>query len=134
MDLRAFQKLKLFPPDTLLAPACWSLLRKARRMLSTTHRGESVVLRALPVGVLVVILLAIFSRIMTLGFDHDEHQFVASGTLLARQGMLPYRDYPYFHTPYLVFADAVLFAWIPYLLLAARGLSAVCGAATIGLI
>jgi hypothetical protein len=103
-------------------------------MSSIAQPRESFVLRALPIVVPVVILVAIFARSMSLGFDHDEHQFVASGTLLVRQGMLPYRDYPYFHTPYLVFADALLFAWIPYLLLAARGLSALCGAATIGLI
>lgn len=35
--------------------------------------------------------------------DHDEHQFVASGVLLARFGLLPYRDYPYFHLPNLVY-------------------------------
>ena len=63
--------------------------------------------------------------------DHDEHQFVASGVLLARRGLLPYRDYPYFHTPYLVLAYGVLFRCTAYLLLSARALSAAFGAATI---
>jgi hypothetical protein len=31
--------------------------------------------------------------------DHDEHQFVASGVLLTRSGLLPYIDYPTFTYP-----------------------------------
>ena len=30
---------------------------------------------------------------MRRGLNHDEHQFVASGALLARAGLLPYRDF-----------------------------------------
>jgi hypothetical protein len=42
--------------------------------------------------------------------NHDEHQFVAPSVLLLREGLLPYRDYPFFHTPNLVFVFAPLFA------------------------
>src|SRR3982751_2501664 len=42
--------------------------------------------------------LSLFKRL-----DHDEHQFIASAALLARRGLLPYRDYPYFHMPHMVF-------------------------------
>jgi hypothetical protein len=56
----------------------------------------------------------------------DEHQFVASGALLAREGLLPYRDYPYFHTPYLAFVYALLFQASDYLLLSARLFSVAC--------
>ena len=38
--------------------------------------------------------------------NHDEHQFLAPGALLSREGLLPYRDYPLFHLPNLVFLYA----------------------------
>src|SRR5436853_6215645 len=66
--------------------------------------------------------------------DHDEHQFVASGALLARHGLLPYRDYPYFHVPYLVFIYAAIFSATDHLLLAASLCSIFCSIATIVLI
>jgi hypothetical protein len=66
--------------------------------------------------------------------DHDEHQFVASATLLARHGYLPYRDYPYFHVPYLVVIDALVFLVTDHLLMGARLLSIVSSAATVLLI
>lgn len=76
----------------------------------------------------------IFGLLLILGMskhlDHDEHQFVASGTLLARRGLLPYRDYPYFHMPNLVFVDALLFRCCGHLLLAARALSIACSFGT----
>ncbi len=66
--------------------------------------------------------------------DHDEHQFIASAAMLARRGLLPYRDYPYFHMPNLIFVYAVLFRMSDHLLLAARAFSIVCGAATAGVL
>jgi len=59
-------------------------------------------------------------------FSHDEHQFVASGELLARYGLLPYVDYPYHHTPNMVFIYAVLQSFSSYSLLPARLFSAAC--------
>jgi hypothetical protein len=81
--------------------------------------------------------LLIFSHCLSAPLDHDEHQFVAGATLLARRGLSPYRDYPYLHMPYGIFANAALFrlaAPSAGLLLAARLLSAVCSLATIALL
>ena len=64
---------------------------------------------------------------MTAGLNRDEHQFVAAGALLARDGWLPYRDYPYLHLPMLVFVYGTIFKATDYLLLAARGFN-VCAA------
>jgi hypothetical protein len=40
--------------------------------------------------------------------SHDEHQFIASATAWSRDGLLPYRDFPHFHMPYLVFLYGAL--------------------------
>ncbi len=64
---------------------------------------------------------------MDLRFNHDEHQFIASGVLLAQEGLLPYRDYPHFHMPNLVLVNALLFRLTDYYLLAARTLSVLSG-------
>jgi 4-amino-4-deoxy-L-arabinose transferase-like glycosyltransferase len=66
--------------------------------------------------------------------QNDEHQFVASGALLARHASLPYRDYPYFHMPNLVFIYAALFKMTDYLLLASRMVSVVSAALAVGTI
>jgi hypothetical protein len=50
----------------------------------------------------------LFSRGMVRSLNHDEHQFLAPGALLSREGLLPYRDYPLFHLPNLVFAYAAM--------------------------
>ena len=73
----------------------------------------------------------VFVQAMLVPISHDEHQFVASGWLLANRGLLPYRDFPYFHTPYLVFAYAALFKLTSYYFLAARALNAACAALSI---
>jgi hypothetical protein len=75
----------------------------------------------------------LFGKSMLARFDHDEHQFVASGVLLSRFGQLPYRDYPYFHTPYLAFFDALLFKFTSHLLLAARIASCAFGTGIVGI-
>jgi len=76
----------------------------------------------------------VFLLSMTDGLSHDENQHVAAGALLAREGLLPYRDFPYFHTPYLAFVYAALFQFTDHLLLAARLFSAVCATAAVGLV
>lgn len=38
--------------------------------------------------------------------NHDEHQFIAPGVLISREGLLPYRDFPIFHLPNLAFIYA----------------------------
>jgi 4-amino-4-deoxy-L-arabinose transferase-like glycosyltransferase len=71
---------------------------------------------------------------MTRGMNHDEHQHVAAGALVAREGLLPYRDFPHFHTPYLPFAYAAMFRATDHLLTAARQLSVFCSSAILGII
>src|SRR4030042_607708 len=76
-----------------------------------------------------------FSRSVRADYNHDEDQFIASARLLLDEGLLPYRDYPYFHTPYLVFIYALLFALTgSYNLLTARLFSAVCATASVMLV
>ncbi len=58
-----------------------------------------------------ITFLALFYRAMGRDLNHDEHQFLAPGVLLSREGLLPYRDYPLFHVPNLVFAYAAM-DWI----------------------
>ncbi len=52
--------------------------------------------------------LLLFARTIDHGLNHDEHQFLAPGALLSREGLLPYRDFPLFHFPNLVFVYATL--------------------------
>lgn len=55
--------------------------------------------------------------------NHDEHQFIAAGVLIARQGLVPFLDFPYFHLPGLSYLYAGAFLWSDRLLLTARGLA-----------
>ncbi|MEN4013588.1 MAG: hypothetical protein ROW48_16255 [Bellilinea sp.] len=73
----------------------------------------------------VFIFLIIFSRAMTIGFSHDEYQFVASAQLFVQDGLLPYQDYPFLHMPYQVFINAIGIILTPYHFLAARALTAI---------
>jgi len=68
-----------------------------------------------------------FNLKMFSSLNHDEHQFVASGSLLANKSLLPYRDYPYHHMPNLVFIYAAIFKCTNYLLLSSRAFSVLCG-------
>lgn len=67
-----------------------------------------------------VLLLGV-SRVMRAEYGRDEDQFIASARLLLDHGLLPYRDYPYYHLPYLTILYALLFRLAgEYNLLAAR--------------
>ncbi len=102
-----------------------------RNIFSQVHHS------AFRISLFLLAALLVFSHSVTEPVDHDEHQFVASAALLARRGLLPYRDYPYLHTPYLVFFDAAVFRLegsSARLLLTARLLSAACGIATVMLL
>lgn len=96
--------------------------------------------KVLPPSIAIALLacLVVSPFVVTLaihkGSSHDEHQHIAAGMLLAREGLLPYKDYPYFHTPYLVFAYGALFEFTSHPLLVARLFSAVCATLTLGLI
>ena len=49
-----------------------------------------------------LITVSLFAIAMCRGLSRDEHQFIAAGALLATEGLLPYRDFPYFHVPNLI--------------------------------
>lgn len=83
---------------------------------------------------LLLVLALLLGLNMRRGLNHDEHQFLASGKLVA-QGLLPYRDFPYFHAPTLSLIYGLLFRWFDPLLLTARLFSVICawlGLALIG--
>ncbi len=71
----------------------------------------------------IAVTLLLLAQSLTKPLDHDEHQFVASGWLMARQGLLPYRDFPYFHLPYLSLLYALVYRFTDQLLLGARLIS-----------
>ncbi len=77
-------------------------MRVPSREVSSSLRGWTVAASV----ALLVILVALFFRTMDRDLNHDEHQFLAPGALLSREGLLPYRDYPLFHLPNLVFLYA----------------------------
>jgi hypothetical protein len=81
-----------------------------------------------------VVFVLLFGVNMRRGLNHDEHQFIASAALTARQGLLPYRDFPYFHMPTLVLVDALLFQFTDHLLLAARLVSLISATLAAGLL
>ena len=66
--------------------------------------------------------------------NRDEHQHVAAGVLWARHSLIPYRDYPWFHTPYLPFIYGWMFRLVDHPLLIARGFSVLCASLTAGLL
>ena len=85
-------------------------------------------------GPAALVFVLLFARSMTRDLDPDEHQFVTPPLLLARAGLRPYADYPYFHMPTLVYLYAGLIGGAPYALLAARLVSVLCGTATVCLL
>jgi 4-amino-4-deoxy-L-arabinose transferase-like glycosyltransferase len=83
-------------------------------------------------GLLAIALVLGLSRILRASYDRDEDQFIASARLLADHSLLPYKDYPYFHTPYLTLLYALVLPWAGhYNLLAARAVSLLCAWAAI---
>ena len=78
------------------------------------------------VGVLfffIVIFILLLGRALNAELNHDEHQFVASGKLLADQFSFPYIDYPFHHMPNLALIYGLLFKLTNFSLLGARVLS-----------
>ena len=88
------------------------------------------------VGLLFGLILTLnFSRMVRKDYSHDEDQFIASAWLTGQDGLLPYRDYTYFHSPYLVFIYAALFRLSGETpLFTARIFSSLCGSAGIFLV
>lgn len=83
---------------------------------------------------LACVLVLVLAKAVTSGVNHDEHQFIAPGALLADRGLLPYRDYPLFHLPNL----SLVFAGLDWLtgqrLLAARLFNALCAFGTVAVV
>jgi len=71
---------------------------------------------------------------MLRGLNHDEHQHIAAGFLVGNEGLLPYRDFPYFHTPYLPFLYGLFLKRGDHLLLEGRLFSTLCTALMLGVI
>ncbi len=88
-------------------------------MKSAVKRGTWSV-----VGIVVAyIAIATFRLSVTSPYSYDEDQFFAGPSEVARYGLHPYRDFPYFHMPNLVYAYAPLFLFSHYPFLLARLLS-----------
>jgi hypothetical protein len=66
--------------------------------------------------------------------NHDEHQFLAPGALLIRQGALPYRDYPLFHLPNLTYIYGSLLRVTNHYILGAKVLSVLSSFAVLAVI
>src|SRR5258708_30233714 len=77
-----------------------------------------------------IAFLLVFARSMFAALEVDEHSFIATGALLARRSLLPYRDYHYNHMPMLILVYSGLFRLTDHLLLAARAWSALCASLT----
>ena len=75
---------------------------------------------------MLVVFLVIFEYAIAKDYFRDENQFIASGKLLQSAGLLPYRDYPYFHLPNLVFVYAFIDLFTEFSHLGARLFSVVC--------
>ena len=88
----------------------------------------------LPLALGALALPFVLDLAMSRGLNHDEHQHIAAGMLWAREGLLPYRDYPHFHTPYLAFVYGELFRWTAHPLLVARAFSVACAAGIVALV
>ncbi len=97
-------------------------------------RLKKLLLALAVVGLFLVVFNLSFSRAIRAGANHDEHQFVASAGLWVEHGLLPYRDYAYFHFPNLIFVYGLIFRLTEYKLLAARLLSALSITAIAGLL
>jgi 4-amino-4-deoxy-L-arabinose transferase-like glycosyltransferase len=81
-----------------------------------------------------LIFASLFSLSMHKVLNNDEHQFIASAKLLESKSLLPYKDYPYFHLPNLIFIYGALFNYSEHLLFTARLFSVLCATATLATI
>lgn len=71
-----------------------------------------------------LLAIIVFGHSLGESLNRDEHQFVAPAMLLAREGLLPYRDVALFHQPYTIVLQAALAGSNDSPLLVARLLSA----------
>lgn len=78
--------------------------------------------------------LLLFARGMDRDLNHDEHQFLAPGALLQRQGVVPYRDYPMFHLPNLTYIYGSLLRFTDHYVLAAKLVSIVASLVVLAIV
>jgi 4-amino-4-deoxy-L-arabinose transferase-like glycosyltransferase len=106
---------------------------RAEPKLSRIWRVRPAVVEIIIVLTILALALALtFNHAMRAKYDRDEDQFIASARLLADHSLLPYQDYPYFHTPYLTIIYALILPLTDhYNLLVARVFSLLCGLAAI---
>lgn len=76
----------------------------------------------------------LFLAAMDRDLNHDEHQFIAPGVLISREGLLPYRDFPMFHLPNLAFVYAGLDRLAHQPVFSAKTLNTLASTAAIALI
>ena len=99
-----------------------------------SNRKEKFLLTVAVILLFGTIFLLLLGVNMRRGLNHDEHQFVAGATLLARESLLPYADFAYFHVPLLSLIYAIVYQVSPQLLLSARFVSILFAWLTLGLI
>jgi hypothetical protein len=107
------------------------LLFTAQRAAVAGFSGRAFVLAA---ALLTFFAATLFALAVGRGLNIDEHGFVSTGVLLAREGSLPFRDYAWVHTPNLTFLYALAFRFSDHLLLSARALSVLCTLGMLGLV
>ncbi|MEM8524538.1 MAG: hypothetical protein AAGG68_07835 [Bacteroidota bacterium] len=71
-----------------------------------------------------ILLAQAIAYAMLIHIDRDEHQYLASGYLLVKEGLLPYLHYPYFQLPNITLLYALLAAATDYLLFGSITLAA----------
>lgn len=93
----------------------------------TAHPHQSWPLIAATGALFAAIFVLLLALNLHRELNHDEHQFIASAALIARTGLTPYADFPYFHTPLLGYLYALLFSTFDSLLLSSRVVSVILG-------
>ncbi len=103
-------------------------------MLTELHKSNKIIYWVIVLTFFSITFLVLLDFDMNKDLDHDEHQFVASGKLYATNMLIPYKDYPYFHMPNLVFIYAAIFKYTDHIFFAARFFNVVCALFTLVLI
>ncbi len=97
-------------------------------MPATLPKPKKILVVVTAVIVVVAASVLLLDRSVSSPVSHDEHEFVAGAEMVRLNGAMPYRDFPLFHTPNLVYLYSALFALGRHLLLIARLVSVACAA------
>src|SRR4051812_440931 len=103
-------------------------------MSKPLHGSQKIILIITITVFFLFVFLLLFSMNMQKKLDHDEHQFIASGKVFSSKQLIPYKNFPYFHMPNLVFIYAAVFSLSDNLLVSARFFSIICAFSSLGLI